>query len=123
LIGVHLAGGFAERVAVPEANLVALPDGVDPRKGALVEPLANAVHAVGLARRLVAPETAIVLGAGTIGLFVLHAARAAGIADVRVVEPHAERRRGALAAGARAAQTDPAELARQRSADLAIDAV
>ena len=47
LIGVQVAGGFAERVAVPAANLVALPDRVDARTGALVEPLANAVHALG----------------------------------------------------------------------------
>jgi 2-desacetyl-2-hydroxyethyl bacteriochlorophyllide A dehydrogenase len=123
LIGVHLAGGFAERVAVPAANLAALPDGVDARTGALVEPLANAVHAIGLGRRFAAPQTAIVLGAGTIGLFALHAARAAGIADVRVVEPHEARRAAALAAGARAAHADSAELARERNADLVIDAV
>jgi len=123
LIGVHVAGGFAERVAVPAANLVTLPDRVDARTGALVEPLANAVHAVGLARRLVATEVAVVLGAGTIGLFALHAARAAGIAEVRTVEPHEARRAAALAAGARAAHADAAELARERRADLVIDAV
>ena len=123
LIGVHVAGGFAERVAVPAANLVGLPDRVDARTGALVEPLANAVHAVGLARRLVAAEVAIVLGAGTIGLFALHAVRAAGIADVRAVEPHEARRAAALAAGARAAHADAAELAHERRADLVIDAV
>src|SRR3989442_60938 len=123
LIGVHLAGGFAERVAVPIANLVALPEGVDARTGALVEPLANAVHAVALARRLVATDLAVVVGAGTIGVFALHAARAAGIADVRVVEPHPGRRAAALAAGARAAYGDAAEVARERRADLVIDAV
>src|SRR5438128_6032222 len=123
LIGVHVAGGFAERVAVPAANLVALPDRADARTGALVEPLANAVHAMGLARRLVAAEVVVVLGAGTIGLFALHAARAAGIADVRVVEPFAERRAFALAAGARSALADAGALARERSADLVIDAV
>src|SRR5437867_7828855 len=123
LIGVHVAGGFAERVAVPAANLIALPDRVDTRTGALVEPLANAVHAVGLGRRLVATETATVFGAGTIGLFALHAARAAGIADVRVVEPYAARRAAAVAAGARAAHADAADLARERRADLVIDAV
>lgn len=123
LIGVHVAGGFAERVAVPAANLIALPDGADARTGALVEPLANAVHAVALGRRLAATETAIVLGAGTIGLFALHAARAAGIPDVRVVEPHAARRAAALAAGARTAHADAAELASERRADLVIDAV
>jgi 2-desacetyl-2-hydroxyethyl bacteriochlorophyllide A dehydrogenase len=123
LIGVHVSGGFAERVSVPAANLVRLPDGVDARIGALVEPMANAVHAVGLARRLAAIRTAVVLGAGTIGLFALHAARAAGITDVRVVEPHAARRAAALAAGARAAHADAGELAPERRADLVIDAV
>jgi 2-desacetyl-2-hydroxyethyl bacteriochlorophyllide A dehydrogenase len=123
LIGVHVAGAFAERVVVPAANLVRLPDGVDARIGALVEPLANAVHAVGLARRLGKFETAVVLGAGTIGLFALYAARAAGVPDVRVVEPHSARRAAALAAGARAAHADAAELARERRADLVIDAV
>jgi 2-desacetyl-2-hydroxyethyl bacteriochlorophyllide A dehydrogenase len=123
LIGVHVAGGFAERVAVPAANLIRLPDGVDARIGALVEPLANAVHAVGLARRLGKVETAVVLGAGTIGMFALYAARAAGVPDVRVVEPHSARRAAALAAGARAAHAEAAELARERRADLVIDAV
>jgi 2-desacetyl-2-hydroxyethyl bacteriochlorophyllide A dehydrogenase len=123
LIGVHLAGGFAERVAVPTANLFALPDGSDVRVGALVEPLANAVHAVGLARRVTAPEIAVVLGAGTIGLFAVHAARAAGIADVRVVEPQNERRAAALVAGARMAHAEAGELGRERNADLVIDAV
>jgi 2-desacetyl-2-hydroxyethyl bacteriochlorophyllide A dehydrogenase len=121
LIGVHVAGGFAERVAVPAANLVALPDGLDARTGALVEPLANAVHAVG--RRVVAAERAVVLGAGTIGLFSLHAAHAAGISDVSVIEPNADRRAAALAAGAHAAHAEATELAPERSADLVIDAV
>jgi 2-desacetyl-2-hydroxyethyl bacteriochlorophyllide A dehydrogenase len=123
LIGVHVSGGFAERVAVPTANLVALPDALDARIGALVEPLANAVHAVGLARRLVAPANAVVLGGGTIGVFGLHAARAAGIPDVRVVEPNGDRRAAALAAGARAVHADASELAAERNADLVIDAV
>ena len=123
LIGVHASGGFAERVAVPAANLVPLPDALDARIGALVEPLANAVHAVGLARRPVAPAKAVILGGGTIGVFGLHAARAAGIPDVRVVEPNADRRAAALAAGARAVHADASELAAERNADLVIDAV
>src|SRR5256712_6541599 len=116
LIGVPLAGGFAERVAVPVANLVALPDGIDARTGALVEPLANAVHAVALARRLVAADPAVVVGAGTIGVFALHAAHAAGIADVRVVEQHPGRRAAALAAGGRGADGGTPGGARARGA-------
>jgi 2-desacetyl-2-hydroxyethyl bacteriochlorophyllide A dehydrogenase len=122
LIGVHVPGGFAECVAVPTANLVPTPDGLDARTGALAEPLANAVHAIALAHRLVAAERAAVLGAGTIGVLVLQAARMAGIAEVRIVEPHAARRAAALAAGAAVASADTSELAREPALDLVIDA-
>jgi 2-desacetyl-2-hydroxyethyl bacteriochlorophyllide A dehydrogenase len=123
LIGVHVAGGFAELVAVPAQNLVGLPEGVDARTGALVEPLANAMHALGLARRLVDADVAVVVGAGAIGVFAVHAARAATIPDVRVVEPHAGRRERAIAAGASAAYSDASALAGRGLADLVIDAV
>src|SRR2546423_10638476 len=79
LIGVHVAGGFAERVAVPAANLVALPDDLDARTGALVEPLANAVHAIGLARRMVSPARAGVLGGGPARPLPPPPARGAGV--------------------------------------------
>ncbi|GAA1996615.1 zinc-dependent alcohol dehydrogenase [Catenulispora subtropica] len=49
LLGVHRAGGFAEQVAVPAGSLHALPDGLDWTAAALIEPLANAVHAWRLA--------------------------------------------------------------------------
>src|SRR5256886_17653789 len=91
LIGVHVAGGFAERVSVPAANLVLLPDAVDARIGALVEPLANAVHAVGLALRLGAVQTAIRLGAGTLRLSPLRSRRAPGFPDLPVSRPHPAR--------------------------------
>jgi threonine dehydrogenase-like Zn-dependent dehydrogenase len=49
-LGLTAPGGFAELVAVPRAQLFALPEGVDPELGAHAEPLAVALHAVGLAR-------------------------------------------------------------------------
>jgi threonine dehydrogenase-like Zn-dependent dehydrogenase len=100
LVGVHRAGGFAALVAVPASALVALPDGIDARSAALAEPLANGVHAVRLGTSRGIPDRAIVIGAGTIGLAALQAARAAGIAQVTVAEPHAGRRRQAEALGA-----------------------
>ena len=61
-----------------------------PRVGALMEPLANGVHAVRLAPDGV--ESAVVVGAGTIGLVTLQAALLDGILHVAVVEPQDERR-------------------------------
>lgn len=67
IIGIQQQGGFADRVAVPESCLVDLPDGVSLQAGALVEPLAVALHAIRLAP-LEAGTRVGVLGAGTIGL-------------------------------------------------------
>src|SRR5512133_3546168 len=130
LIGVHHDGAFADLVTAPAANVRALPDDVTARVGALVEPLANGVHAVrlGLAGDPVA--RAVVLGAGTIGLMTLQAALLSGIEHVSVLEPHAQRRERALALGAHAAfgHRDEALAAVREAtdglgADLVLDAV
>ncbi len=121
LVGVHRPGGFAAEVAVPVSTLVPVPDGLDARLAALAEPLANGVHAVRLGTLRGTPERAIVIGAGTIGLAALQAARAAGVAQVTVAEPHAGRRREAEALGA----TETVESADtiSVSAPLVLDAV
>jgi threonine dehydrogenase-like Zn-dependent dehydrogenase len=100
LIGVHSDGAFADLVRAPAASVRELPAGVSARIGALVEPLANGVHAVrlGLARGPV--QRAVVLGAGTIGLVTLQAAVLAGIEHVALVEPQPQRRERAAALGA-----------------------
>src|SRR3954453_22509367 len=72
LVGVHVPGAFADFVKVRAADARLLPDGVSSRVGALMEPLANGVHAVRLAPAGV--ERAVVIGAGTIGLVTLQAA-------------------------------------------------
>src|SRR4051794_395024 len=48
LVGVHAPGAFADFVRVRGADARVLPDGVSARVGALMEPLANGVHAVRL---------------------------------------------------------------------------
>jgi 2-desacetyl-2-hydroxyethyl bacteriochlorophyllide A dehydrogenase len=124
LIGIHSSGAFADLVRAPAANALVLPDGVSARVGALVEPLANGVHAVRLGLAGHEVEHAVVLGAGTIGLVTLQAARLAGIPHVAVVEPQAQRREQARALGADAVHGDardakPDDL----GADLVLDAV
>ena len=69
-LGSRREGGFAEYVAVPEKNLIALPDNVTYEEAAMLEPMAVAVHAM----RKIAPlesERIAICGLGTIGLFLL----------------------------------------------------
>jgi threonine dehydrogenase-like Zn-dependent dehydrogenase len=74
IIGVHRQGAFAERVAVPETLLHKVPASLSPELAALVEPLANALHAWRLSGATPA-STIGVLGAGSIGLSVLLVAK------------------------------------------------
>jgi 2-desacetyl-2-hydroxyethyl bacteriochlorophyllide A dehydrogenase len=102
-IGYGSPGAFAERVLVPRAvvgqTVFRLPTEVDDAGGALVEPLAVAVHAVGLAG-VRADDPVLVLGAGTIGLAVTRLLRLAGVGTLVVAEPSEPRRRRALDLGA-----------------------
>lgn len=103
-------GAFAAFDVVDERAVHALPDALPFAVGALLEPLASAVHAVALSG--IGPaESALVLGAGPIGLLLVRACLAAGAADVVVVEPSAGRRGAASALGATAVvdplQADP----------------
>jgi L-iditol 2-dehydrogenase len=93
-------GGFAERIAAPEAALHALPDGLDFAGAAMAEPLAACVHAVG--RGSDARDVAV-LGGGTIGLMLARLLVLEG-REVLVVDRHTERRAQAEALGARAAR-------------------
>jgi len=77
----HTDGGFSELRAVRAAQVRPLPDSVTTRRGALAEPLAVALHAVGRAPAL-AGRTVLVNGAGPIGSLVVAAAKHAGAAQV-----------------------------------------
>ena len=90
-VGGQIPGGLAEHVVVPAGNAIPVPAGVPVPQRVLIEPLAVGVHAV--ARSAVAPgESAVVVGAGAIGLFTALAARARGVEHVLVGEPSRTRR-------------------------------
>jgi threonine dehydrogenase-like Zn-dependent dehydrogenase len=73
----QLPGAYAEFVACPAASLYKLPDSVSSRDGALVEPLSVGLHAV--KRSGLRPGmTALVMGAGPIGLATLTWAKGKG---------------------------------------------
>ncbi|HTX08570.1 MAG TPA: alcohol dehydrogenase catalytic domain-containing protein [Solirubrobacteraceae bacterium] len=95
-------GGFAERVRIPAeltAELLELPDGVDPVAGTFIEPLACVLRAQKRAS-LHAGDALLVVGAGVNGLLQIGAAHARGVEAVWVREPRPERLERALALGA-----------------------
>lgn len=89
-------GAFAEYVAMPERNLVTVPDGVSFEHAALAEPIACGWHAVKLAQRALAMPLVearmLVLGGGAIGVGTALSFRAMGGNDIVLVEPNAPRR-------------------------------
>jgi L-iditol 2-dehydrogenase len=92
-------GAFAEYVAVPERILYRLPEGLSFEQAALIEPFTIALHAV-RRRPPQLNDTAVVIGAGTIGLAIFQVLRAAGCGRVVVVDNAADRLRRASALGA-----------------------
>ena len=78
-------GAFAEFLAVPARILYALPNGLTYQQAAMVEPVSIAIHAVQRVR-LAPNATAVVVGAGMIGLFVIQALRWAGASRIIAVD-------------------------------------
>jgi threonine dehydrogenase-like Zn-dependent dehydrogenase len=110
IIGVHRAGGFAERVAVPASALRPLPPGLSWEAAALVEPAANAVHAWnqagGAPGALGADATGArvaVIGCGAIGLLCAAMALSGGAGRVDVTDLSPDRLAAAQRLGAEAA--------------------
>jgi L-iditol 2-dehydrogenase len=90
LVGGTRPGGFAELVAVPARCAHVVEDGARADDVVLAEPLATCVHALCLLPdRLVG--TAVVLGAGTIGMLAAQLLRETGTRRVIVSEPSLER--------------------------------
>ena len=85
------SGGMAEVSIVDAADCFVLPQSLDLRHGALVEPMAVAWR--GVSRAEPDPDqAAIVIGAGPIGLGAYFALKAKGVKTIIVSEPSAERR-------------------------------
>jgi L-iditol 2-dehydrogenase len=96
-------GAFAEQVAIPERNLVDVPDGFPIEKAALCEPLACAWHAVrlGAAASFVplSSARALVIGGGPIGVGSALALAAFGAKEIYIVEPNPVRHPALVKAG------------------------
>jgi (R,R)-butanediol dehydrogenase / meso-butanediol dehydrogenase / diacetyl reductase len=96
-----LPGAYAEYVACQQASLLKLPDRLNSRQGALVEPLAVGLHGVNRSR--VKPGTpCIIMGSGPVGLATLLWCKAKGANPVVVSEIAPGRRAMAEKLGATA---------------------
>jgi (R,R)-butanediol dehydrogenase/meso-butanediol dehydrogenase/diacetyl reductase len=126
--GLMSDGGMAEYTVVPTNMLHRLPDNVSLQLGALVEPMSVAYHAATLGD--VGPgDTAVIFGAGPIGIGLWFALRGKGLESVFVAEPSATRRSSIEALGAQTLDPTAVDVAAfiadhtdGRGADAAFDA-
>jgi len=123
-------GAFAEYVAVPQSTLYRLPEGLSFEQAAMTEPVSVAFHAVSLVPSEI-NDSAVVVGCGMIGLFVVQALRIKGCGKIIAVDLDQSRLDLALKFGADHAlkSDDPniietiRSLTHGRGADLAIEVV
>lgn len=92
-------GGLAEYLVAPATSLLRMPPGTDPATIAFSEPLANGLRCIDQPE-VGGARSALVIGAGAIGLSCLIALKRAGVEHVWVVEGRPRRRQAALALGA-----------------------
>lgn len=128
-LGISRDGAFAEFVALPGRLVIPAPADVAPEILALTEPVACVVRAARKAQAGIA-QSVVVLGAGPVGNLHVQMMRLVGAAPIIVADLSAERCAMALAAGADAAISDPAQLKSAvlgltdgRGADLVIESV
>jgi len=93
------AGAFAEYVAVPARIVYKLPESLAFAEAAMLEAVSVALHAVAVSK-LEGKETALIIGAGMIGLLTLQAAHAAGCSRVFVADIDTTRLKSASELGA-----------------------
>jgi len=130
VIGVapDVVAAFAQLITVPARNVVPLPEGMPVNHGALVEPVAVAVHAVNRVGAATA-RSALVIGGGPIGQSLVLALTRAGVQHVLVSEVDPARRALLQQLGATALDPSAGPVAGQVSAqlgepaDVAFDAV
>ena len=118
-------GAFAELLAMPPGNLIAIPDGVPTEKAVLAEPLACGWHAVRLARhvldRPIGEARCLVLGGGAVGLGAALVLSADGAGEIHIAETNPARR-GIVSRAGDFRVFDPAVAECPEAVDLVIDA-
>lgn len=99
-------GGMAELAVVDDYNVFRMPEGFDPRLGALIEPASIALSGVEKAG-VSGGSSVLITGAGPIGALAALACAAFGASSIFVSEPNPVRRRQIEALGIGAIPIDP----------------
>src|SRR5208282_4109172 len=122
-------GAFAEYVAVPSRILYRLPENLSFTEAAMLEAVSVALHGVSLAQ-VSEGSSALVLGAGMIGLLTVQALRAAGCGSIFVADLDSTRLKLAKDVGATTVLSPDVDVVEQvlqltegAGVDLAIEAV
>jgi len=98
-LGFDMNGSFAEYMVFPATNIHVLPQNMDFEEGAMLDPLASALHPIERLR-LGISDTFAVLGPGPIGLLALQCAKTIGAKKVIMVGTREDRLRVAKELGA-----------------------
>ena len=128
LIGMRLAGAFAQYITIPERNLLDMPQEMDAVIASLAEPAATSLHAIYLAEKVlhrpISECRALVLGGGSIGVFAALLLKGKGCNDIYLGDTNPLRRSTAEKLGC-CTVYDPLSdaLPKENSFDLVIDAV
>jgi threonine dehydrogenase-like Zn-dependent dehydrogenase len=84
-IGSRVEGALSEYMLIDPKNLIKLPDDEEIRKYTLLEPLTVALHAISQTS-IKFGETAVIFGAGTIGLLIMQILRNLAYHDLIMVD-------------------------------------
>jgi len=95
----HTEGAFTEYAVLPARMLRALPEHLELRDAALIEPASVAWHAVSRAGDL-AGKRVLVVGSGPIGALIVAVAKRAGASEIVAVDMHDKPLEIAAAVGA-----------------------
>jgi len=122
-------GAFAEYVVVPHHVLYKIPDQVSYTQAAMVEPVGVALHAVDITP-ITVNDTAVVVGAGMIGSFIIQALKVAGCGKIVIIDLEQDRLDLAIKLGADLGLLSHDRVSEQiremtggRGADVAFEAV
>jgi (R,R)-butanediol dehydrogenase / meso-butanediol dehydrogenase / diacetyl reductase len=115
-------GGYAEYAVTRPNQCIKLPASASMADGAIIEPLAVALHGVNMAG-LREGDRVLILGAGPIGLAVAFWARRRGASDIVIQDITDHQRERALAIGAHGFATSPADALIDGKADIVFECV
>jgi 2-desacetyl-2-hydroxyethyl bacteriochlorophyllide A dehydrogenase len=120
-IGVSVPGGAAQFALAPASNCVVLPEHIQLKDAALIEPLSCAVRGYDVLTSQLGSHV-LIYGSGTMGLMMLQLAKRTGAASVDMIDLNAQRLETAKALGCSATASSADEFDRPRGWELVVDA-